>query len=331
MVRIPDFKNPSDSEKIIAILREKNPILASGGLPRVKGHYSSNVIEKIDPDTKLEFENYRCELEALPSNKLHDLWLVVQEKERKKHLASLPFNQPGTDARFEYWSKAAYWTVDEMAALSIGKDPHWVNANTFSSHQVSSPLARRYVENRDLIERAIKFKSLYTQTMPGIFINWAKPLNIELPEELINQVSENTPDLTDYKTLYDHALEIARENKEIVQAQNQSLEVLATEKEQLISRAETAEEAYQNLQQEIKDQNQAPTSGQTRTMNSLMKLVAAMAYQKYGWRPGKPGKMPGPAKQIAGATDDIGASISENTIRKHLNDSLELIEIPPDK
>ena len=50
-----------------------------------------------------------------------------------------------------------------------------------------------------------------------------------------------------------------------------------------------------------------------------------MAYDKYGWRPGK---IPGPAKQIEAATEDVGSKVSENTIRGRLRDATELIDPP---
>src|SRR5699024_10740124 len=45
-----------------------------------------------------------------------------REAEERKRI----FNQPAADADFAHWASASYWTQDETAALSFGKDPRVV-------------------------------------------------------------------------------------------------------------------------------------------------------------------------------------------------------------
>ncbi len=72
---------------------------------------------------------YEAELRAKTEAELKALCEQVKEKERQEaeerqqeELQRL-FKGPGTKADFEHWSKAAYWTLDESVALSLGKKP----------------------------------------------------------------------------------------------------------------------------------------------------------------------------------------------------------------
>ena len=47
--------------------------------------------------------------------------MMSEAAERK-----LVFNKPEAEADFEYWALASFWTLDEVTALSFGKDPRFV-------------------------------------------------------------------------------------------------------------------------------------------------------------------------------------------------------------
>jgi hypothetical protein len=82
------------------------------------------------------------------------------------------------DADLDYWSKAAYWTVEEATALSFGQEPRIVNS-------ASIPKPGLEYENRlDLARRAKKTEDLKEPNRPLDYINWAKQSGIPFLEEL---------------------------------------------------------------------------------------------------------------------------------------------------
>ena len=100
------------------------------------------------------------------------------------------FNQPNANADFVHWSKAAHWTIDEALALSFGKSPDIVSWDKIKPFNNISAFAKDYEKRRDLALRALSWKKLYDPMLPTIFINWAKELEIELPNELIVNVQK---------------------------------------------------------------------------------------------------------------------------------------------
>lgn len=85
----------------------------------------------------------RAEFLALPAAELHALIAASKAREiqasRQLHAAHQAaedakrfFNKPAAMARFEVWCKASFWTVDEAAALLLGRDPHTVNPDSLA-------------------------------------------------------------------------------------------------------------------------------------------------------------------------------------------------------
>jgi hypothetical protein len=100
------------------------------------------------------------------------------------------FNQPHAGADFEHWSKLAHWTLDEAVALSLGKAPERVNWETVSKYLQLSTFAVQYSRRRELALRAAQWKQLYDPVLPGIFLAWAKRLEIEVPAALVEAVQK---------------------------------------------------------------------------------------------------------------------------------------------
>lgn len=74
----------------------------------------------------------------------------VADEERKRNAELLakveqddrdrPFNLPHGSADFDYWSKAAHWTLDEALGLSFGKAPERVTWHIVQQYVPASPL-----------------------------------------------------------------------------------------------------------------------------------------------------------------------------------------------
>jgi hypothetical protein len=90
-------------------------------------------------------------------------------------------------ADLDYWSRAAYWTVEEATALSFGREPRIVNSDSIPS---PGPFSIEYEKRRDLALRAKEMEKLKEKNPPLDYINWAKQSGIPFSEELETLVLE---------------------------------------------------------------------------------------------------------------------------------------------
>lgn len=94
---------------------------------------------------------------------------------------------PDVPADFNHWSKMPYWSLEESAALLLGKDPTVVNWDLVQHYQewpFTTDLSINYTKLRDLIFRAFTAKEIEEQNPPSVFIQWADSRGVEVPEEL---------------------------------------------------------------------------------------------------------------------------------------------------
>ena len=145
---------------------------------------------------------YREDLSKLSESEL----AVRYREEREKHNAELEqklfFHQPYADADFPHWAKAAYWTVDEAIALSLGKSPEHVNWATVEPHIRLSPFAYQYDRRRDLALRAVSAMHVPDPVAPAEFFLWAKKLDLAVPPELESALAAIGVRMTDWKAAY---------------------------------------------------------------------------------------------------------------------------------
>ena len=131
---------------------------------------------------------YRIELSKLSEGELAARYAEERKNEVAETLARAQqaeearvFNQPYARADYEYWAKAAHWTLDEAVALSLGKAPEYVNWKMLEPLAFISPFARQYRRRRELALRAVPWKQLFDPVLPGIFLAWTKKLDISVP------------------------------------------------------------------------------------------------------------------------------------------------------
>ena len=86
----------------------------------IDGHRITSYVTERDRDRCLrEEKRYEAELRTMPPERLQALYEEEQARERMELQAEADrevqrfFNQPGAEADFEHWSKAADWTLDE--------------------------------------------------------------------------------------------------------------------------------------------------------------------------------------------------------------------------
>jgi hypothetical protein len=147
-----------------------------------------------------ELQAYEAELSAKPAEELRGLYDVERRRQaeevRQQRRARAEaeerdrfFNRPSADADFVHWSRAAYWTIDEGVALILGKAPETVDWESVRDYVEVSPFVRQYANLRDLALRARESGQLALRTESRLFLDWAKGNDIDVPVELVRQVT----------------------------------------------------------------------------------------------------------------------------------------------
>jgi hypothetical protein len=97
-------------------------------------------------------------------------------------------------ADYIYWSKASYWSHDEVVALLLGLDPEVVNWNSIEQEDIVRgfrsimPIVE-YKRLRNLVLRAFEMNEIGINNSPALFLKWAESRCIEIPEGLKKAVS----------------------------------------------------------------------------------------------------------------------------------------------
>jgi len=146
---------------------------------------------------KKQMEAFRAEIKALPYEKQ----LALYEQERNaalKEKAEAFFESPDAKADLEYWSKAAYWTLNEAVALTVRKEPKVVTHEAVEKYHGVSDIAKTYRKTLELAYRARKIKELPEPLPPIIFLEWADRHRISLPEQLVQSVKKHSAVIKDW-------------------------------------------------------------------------------------------------------------------------------------
>lgn len=98
------------------------------------------------------------------------------------------YDSPFAFADFGHWAKLAYWTLDEAAALSFARNPKVVSWDKLKANRAISQFKNDYSDLMELARRAKAVGQLPALVNPGIYLAWAKRLQIEIPDELISEV-----------------------------------------------------------------------------------------------------------------------------------------------
>lgn len=160
---------------------------------RLDAHLSTAEKEKVRADA----DAYREELYQKPHEELERMCAEERPKEQEekrikadKEEKDRYFNQPDANADFDFWSKVAYWTLDEAIALSLGKDPQKVKWDGIKSLIDRSPFIQGYGQRRDLANRAKTAGQIKEPTTPSTFVQWAHENDLSFPQQLAEKVKE---------------------------------------------------------------------------------------------------------------------------------------------
>ena len=288
-----------------------------------------------------EAQRYRSELARLPPEDLSKRFEDEQAKLRAEQLEQIereeqrrPFNQPHAAADLDYWSKMAHWTLDEAIALAFGKAPEYVNWKSVEPHPAQSPFAAQYSRVRELAQRALQWQQLYDPVIPGIFIAWAKRMQISFPSDLEAAVASRGHQIADWKSLHDALKERGESEyakwKKTSDLQDAALKKLIGDRDGLVALVEKLTAEVTSLRGEL-DRAVATAkpassrSGATRERESLLKLVIGMAVRGYKYQPGS--SRSDATGDIANDLEHLGIALDADTIRKYLRDGAALL--PP--
>jgi hypothetical protein len=87
-----------------------------------------------------------------------------------------------TQKELDHWCTYDAWTVDELAALSLGLDPRTVNPN-YPEHCVPPELARPHMERLRRLRRAVSSGKLAKLIPPVDALKWADQQEIDVKPE----------------------------------------------------------------------------------------------------------------------------------------------------
>jgi hypothetical protein len=299
------------------------------------------------PETREALAAYRAELAALSREELIQRYDGEKQREYQQVVEKAAreereriFNLPHANADYGHWSKAAHWTLDEAIALSFGRAPEvvrWDQLQKFTS--LGSPFVAQYARRRDLAMRALAWKQLYDPVLPGIFLAWAKRIDIPVPPELTEAIQKRGVQVADWKSLHDEAVEAGQRDAEAAEKRivewkrllDESIAQLGKQRADWLEVVSAKNAKVAALEADIEALRSQPPALKpeqrvgVRERDSLLKLIIGMAVAGYVYDP-KVTRSDKPA-EIADDLARAGVPLDVDTVRKWLREATELL--PP--
>lgn len=237
---------------------------------------------------------YRESLESLDENELDRLFGTRTPPTLLGPLTHEEFLETANDfelfndkffavAEFRRWAQKPYWTAEEAVPLSLGAEPG-VPLLHGARDQGSFGFLSEFRHRQDLMRRAIEVGVLPAFMHPTTFVVWAKSIDLEIPDGLIDEIERL-------------AVKLAGDANEPGPGTERQDEQEPPSVEKAIS---------------------------TRERESLLKIIAAMAVEQYGYKPSA--RRSDVVSRIRDDLISIGLSLDEDTIRQKLKDSAALLD-----
>jgi len=217
---------------------------------------------------------------------------------------------------YDFWTRAAYWTVEEGAAISMGLNPNFENLTKI----LESLMAEKLKQITDLAKRAQKVGALAELPHPTAFLEWLCLIDfVDIPDPLLRDGSEmnffatidkrnrghwdSSFSFVDYKLSYE-ALE------KIYFIQRDKLHELQKENWEYLQEFEESED------DEVYVLAPKPKVFEKRQRKTMLKLLLAISIEKYRFNPTlERSSVP---KNIEATTDLCGLNVTNETIREYL-------------
>lgn len=267
---------------------------------------------------RAEAEAFRQRMSKLPEAELDSAIAEGKKLADKRYeqwksaeLAKPFYARVTAEMDVDHWSRTAYWTVEEAAALSFGKDPREVTRLKVQAIRQPNRFASDYLARLDILERARTMHQLSHSTSLTRFLAWIEHTRFPMPEALVDAAKAIHRPEVDWQAEYQklHA-EMAR-CADKTRSGAESLEAKAAE----LGRAAQAEI----------DKAKAASLG-VRERESLLKLVIGMAIEAYRYDPRavRSDKI----KEIAEDLAKVGVPLDVDTVRKYMNEARDLLPPP---
>lgn len=211
-----------------------------------------------------------------------------------------------------YWLRLAWWSLEEAVAISLGRDPRYVNWLTVEKYTNASEHAYQYALRRETIFRAKDAGHLLDPTLAGHFLTWV--LRVNLP------CSVDHYELPPHTPLYMPSLEPGVQPDPMQTDPN--LMSLLSETQ---ARNEELKATNQQLERELTAaQERREVSAPARS--ALMKLVYAMAKEKYGYNPNA--SRSSTTSKIRDDLNFVGLDMDPKRIREYLEMAAKEVQKP---
>jgi hypothetical protein len=173
----------------------------------------------------------------------------------------------------------------------------------------------KFNEIRELARRYVNCKELFDTVFPGIFLAWAKRMNLDIPNNLIDAVTKVGVQIGDWKGWYEQTTK----QLEQVNALYDKAMTLNNDKDKIIELLKLRIANFDKSQGSSPEEDE-PIKETER--QSLFKLIAAMAYDGYAYNPFDK-KSPKPKEISDAVTEHLGENIDPDTTRKWLKNATD--------
>lgn len=111
------------------------------------------------------------------------------------------------DCLIDIWSRHDYWMPEEIAALSLGKNPTLINEHTCSPVMLKYGVAQQFIEVLEIVRRSIEAENLFERTQPWYALSWLQTNKIDFPDALRDEVTKLGGAVSDWRIRYERAQE----------------------------------------------------------------------------------------------------------------------------
>jgi hypothetical protein len=291
--------------------------LSSMPLDELRRHYATALQARrqaTEEQTRLDQERFAEQL------------MVQQAAARERALQQEQqriWNQPCAAMNIAHWARAPIWTLDEATALSLGKDPRWVNWQVVGPHMGESPFAEAYGLRRDLLMRAKAVGELNDPDHPTRFLFWLKRASLPLSDELWAEThtwSSRPPSRRDRSP----PAAPPTEGQQPSAPQDRGL---ADDRDDVIAELERQHivdcHRIKELEQKLAAAQKLKRQSNPKVMESLRKLAIGMATKHYRIDPANPRNTA--TRRIRDDLALVGISLDDQTILNRLREAAELL------
>ncbi len=276
----------------------------------------------------IEVETFRTQLRTKTEDELRGIYRREKLREEREQREmdetdrmlleeTFEFNRPECAANFALWAKKAHWTLEEAAALLIGRSPEVVKWETVRPYVRRSIVAGEFAEIFDRATRAGDCAQLVPPISPGAFLAWAKNEGFDVPADLENCVRERGKAISDWQSTLSHLETQLAETSAELSEKKKIADQLSVENEQLKGERDALQ---RKLSEDFSNEKE-------RT--SVYKLMVGAAYVCWKFNPherDQEGLLKDIIKDLEGVA---GIKIDKGTARKWMKNAADHIDFFP--